>query len=329
MSNALPSSLKCVAVVGVSCVGIYLVRRYIAGAVCRTSLQLNGKVAIVTGANSGIGLEVARELAKRGARVYLACRDMSKATDTALKIIFATGNTDVFPLYLEVSSLDSVREFAKEFLAGEQKLDILVNNAAVFGIPFQMTDDGHEKVFATNYLGHFLVTMLLLDALKSAAPSRVINLTSDAYKYFRSFSIDKIHDERGYGVLKAYSQSKLALIYFTQELHRRYNAQGIASFAVNPGRVRTNIMRQFRAYLAVENSILWPLKWLLTKSSWEGAQTPLHCCMTKEALKFSGCYFEECKPTDVKPFAKDPVTASQLWNYSEEMAGLSKPVPNT
>lgn len=324
MSNALQSSFKYVAVVGVSCIGIYLVRRYIAGSVCRASTQLHGKVAIVTGANSGIGLEIARELAKRGARVILACRDMSRATDTALKIIFATGNTDVYPLHVDVSSLASVREFVKEFLASEKQLDILVNNAAVFGIPFQTTDDGHEVVFATNYLGHFQLTLLLLDALKRNPPSRVVNISSDAYKYFRSFSIDKIHDERGYGVLKAYSQSKLALIYFTQELHRRYNGQGIAAFAVNPGRVRTNIMRQFRAYLAVENSVLWPVKWLLTKSPWEGAQTPLYCCITQEALKFSGCYFEECRPTDVRPFAKDPVTASQLWDYSEDMVGPSR-----
>lgn len=171
--------------------GVYMTRRLVfAGPICTNKVRLDGKTAIVTGANTGIGKETALELAKRGAHVILACRDIKKAIIAAQEIRAKSGNGDVIVEQLDLSSLDSVKAFAKRIHANEKYVNILVNNAGVYCTPANWkTKDGYDLQFGVNYLGHFLLTNLLLDKLIESAPSRIINVTSKLYEsmYINTF----------------------------------------------------------------------------------------------------------------------------------------------
>ncbi|KAI8484642.1 Endothelial cell-specific molecule 1 [Branchiostoma belcheri] len=252
------SVLPYVAAVGVA-VGLYFLRRHVKGEVCRSDVRLNGKTAIVTGANTGIGKATAQELADRGARVILACRDMAKAKKAASDIRQATGNGNVVAWKLDLASLTSVRAFAGHINTEEERLDILVNNAAAdrgrvelqfgvnhlgvmwcpqqqtedgfelqFGVnhlgvmwcPQQQTEDGFELQFGVNHLGHFLLTNLLLDKLRKSAPSRVVTVSAVGHK---SAHIDfgNLNGEKSYSPYQANFQSKLANALFSRELAKR------------------------------------------------------------------------------------------------------------
>ncbi|XP_078695116.1 retinol dehydrogenase 12-like [Branchiostoma floridae x Branchiostoma belcheri] len=254
------SVLPYVAAVGVA-VGLYFLRRHVKGEVCRSDVRLNGKTAIVTGANTGIGKATAQELADRGARVILACRDMAKANKAASDIRQATGNGNVVAWKLDLASLTSVRAFAGHINTEEERLDILVNNAGVMWCPQQQTEDGFELQFGVNHLGHFLLTNLLLDKLKASAPSRVVTVSAVGHK---SAHIDfgNLNGERSYSPYQANFQSKLANALFSRELAKRTRGRygspthertshrifdplctGVMSFSVDPGPVRTELAR--------------------------------------------------------------------------------------
>lgn len=161
--------------------GIFLLRNYFAGGVCHSKAKLHGKTVIVTGANTGIGRETALDLAQRGARVILACRDLDKANAAANEIRKTTGNDKVFVKELDLASLKSVRKFAEEFHQTEDRLDILINNAGIMRCPYWKTEDAFEMQLGVNHLGHFLLTNLMLDMLERSQPSRIINVSSLAH----------------------------------------------------------------------------------------------------------------------------------------------------
>ena len=161
----------------------YLFKKlYISGGVCQSQRRLDGKTVIITGANTGIGKETALDLAKRGARVILACRDMNKASDAAKWIRKISGNEDIIIEELDLASFDSIRLFAETILIHEKRIDIFINNAAVMACPRSLTEDGFELQFGTNHLGHFLLTNLLLDRLKESAPSRIVIVSALAHE---------------------------------------------------------------------------------------------------------------------------------------------------
>ena len=181
---------------------------------------MNGKTCVVTGANSGMGFVVARELARMGAKVVLVCRNQSKGNLARNEISSATGNESVELMTADLASLDTVRKFASDFKQNHQKLHVLVNNAGLILGKRTLTSDGLETTFEVNYLSHFLLTHLLLDVLKASAPSRIVNISSDAH-ISGHVNFDDLQEEHGYSAMKSYCQSKLAQILFTYELAER------------------------------------------------------------------------------------------------------------
>uniref|UniRef100_A0A803WE26 Retinol dehydrogenase 12 n=1 Tax=Ficedula albicollis TaxID=59894 RepID=A0A803WE26_FICAL len=196
------------------------IRRYVAGGRCKSTARLEGKVVIITGANTGIGKETARDLAQRGARVIIACRDIAKAEAAASEIRAETGNQQVIVKKLDLADTKSIREFAEKFLAEEKELHILINNAGVMLCPYSKTADGFEMHLGVNHLGHFLLTFLLLERLKQCAPARIVNVSSLAHHGGR-IRFHDLQGEKCYNRGLAYCHSKLANVLFTRELARR------------------------------------------------------------------------------------------------------------
>ena len=229
--------------------GIYFIRLYrkwIAGGVCTSKARLDGKTVIITGANSGIGLETAVDIAKRNARVILACRSVERGKTALADVKKRSGSNNVAFVQLDLGSLDSVRTFAAKILEDEPRIDILINNAGVMMIPKRMlTPDGFEMQFGVNHLGHFLLTNLLLNRIKKSPRARIVNLSSSvqAYMFAGKFNFDNMNSERSYGPAAAYCTSKLANVLFTRSLAKRLEGTGVTTNAVDPGAIKTGLQQ--------------------------------------------------------------------------------------
>ena len=224
---------------------LYLVRRYVAGGVCRSRAKLDGKTVIITGANTGIGKETAVDLARRGARVILACRSAEKGEEAVVEVRARSGNDKVVFQILDLASLESVRQFASAVLEEEPTIDILINNAGVMACPYSKTEDGFEMQFGVNHLAHFLLTNLLLDRLKESSTARIVTVTSIAYRLVKRIKFDDLNSEKSYSPLVAYGQSKLANILFTRSLAKRLAGTSVIANCLHPGVIRTELGRHF------------------------------------------------------------------------------------
>lgn len=202
----------------------------------------------------------------------------------------------------------------------ENSLDILINNAGVYGLPRTLTKDGHEMVFAANHLGHFLLTNLLLDTLKSSKPSRIVNVSSAGHRRGKIVR-DDLHGEKKYSSLQAYSNSKLANVLFSRELAKRLKGTGVTSYSLHPGAIKTDLGRN-APILITFISIFFFLFFKTLKS---GAQTTLACALDPDFNDdFSGKYFADCKVAKESKNAQDDETAEWLWTTSETLTGLTK-----
>lgn len=204
----------------------------------------SGRIALVTGANSGIGFETAKQLAAHGATVVLACRDPAKMADAQERIRAVAQDGEVATLTLDLADLASIRAAAEEFRQRYGKLDLLINNAGLMFPPYGRTADGFESQFGVNHLGHFAITGLLLDRLLRTPGSRVVTVSSLAHRG-GAINFDDLQSERGYRAVTAYGQSKLANLLFTYELQRRLGAHGAGTSALvaHPGGARTDLVR--------------------------------------------------------------------------------------
>lgn len=212
-----------------------------------------GKVIIVTGASSGIGRETAMEMAERGGRVILACRNKDKAITTRDTIVAKTGNVNVHVMHLDLKSLNSVRSFAQEFLQHNDRLDLLINNASIIGETEHLSDDGLEMHMAVNHYGSFLLTSLLLDILKKSVPSRIVTVSSAAYGR-AVFRKEYFETQRAYGnTFEVYAQSKLANILFTKELSSYLRDTGVTANCVNPGNSYSELAWQLAGFSLLRN----------------------------------------------------------------------------
>ncbi|CAL8345889.1 unnamed protein product [Lota lota] len=285
-------------------------RRY-----CTDLKRLDGKTVIITGGSSGIGKETAIALAMRGARVIIACRDTDKSEKAVREIKFKSHSLNVSHMELDLANLRSVREFCKSFLQREKRLDILVNNAAMPSV-LDWTDDGFSMCFGVNHLGHFLLTNTLLPRLKECTPSRVVTLTCSNYKYQK---LD--FQDLNYNLLPffTYCRSKLANIYFTQELARIGEAKGVTAYAVHPGFVQSGWTCHYSFLFRI---LMQVVMWMFFVPCELGAQTVVHCAVSDTATKHSGGYFVDCRPATLRPFARDSGVARKLWEASERLVKL-------
>ena len=269
---------------------------WLRGPMCPSTARLDGKLAVVTGSNTGIGRETAKGLAARGARVVLACRNMKQAQEVASEIESAGGKADV--MELDLQSFASVRRFAAALAARFPKLDILVNNAGVAFQPKQMTEDGEEQVMQVNHLSPFLLTNLLLDMLNTAGKARVVNLSSLMHTWAKDgIQWDDLKwEKKTFDSWSAYAQSKLANIYFTRELARRQGSKsGLTVYAVHPGAVDSDLGRSYRDKIpAFVRKYLTDFVKVFLKTSEHGAQTSIYCAVEQTLEKETGKYYADC-----------------------------------
>ncbi|KAG8455753.1 hypothetical protein GDO86_001807 [Hymenochirus boettgeri] len=265
---------------------------------------------------SGIGKETAIALAKRGARVIIASQDEEKGESALRQIKRESVSMNVKLVYLNMANLQCIRNFCKEFLQNEKRLDILINNAGVPAL-LDWTENGFSLCFGVNHLGTFLLTNLLLDMLKSCSPSRVVTVTSDVYKYQKlDFA------ELNYNIvpLFTYCRSKLANIYFTHELANQMERHGVTACAVHPGYVVGDWISQFSILFRI---VMYVISSMFFISSQEGAQSVIHCAVSDDILKHNGGYFSDCRPCKLRSYAQDSGIAKKLWEASEIMVNLS------
>ncbi|XP_071790657.1 retinol dehydrogenase 12-like isoform X1 [Asterias amurensis] len=281
-----------------------------------SSVDLHGKTVIVTGGDTGIGRETTLDLAQRGARVILACRNLQKAEDVAKDITSSTGNSEVVVRHLDLSSLQSVREFAQEINEQEKRLDILINNEAL--VPpteGSATVDNFDLAFGTNHFGHFLLTNLLLDLLKKSAPSRVVIVSSYIHRVAHGINMTRGDPDGGkdtilYPYLKGYSKSKLANILFSSELARRLESTGVVAVSLHPG-------------VVYSPGLLYLPQRLIFLDDKAAAQTTLHCALDESVVNLSGSYFDNSEVVEPSLRAQDPELAKALWDASCEATKLN------
>lgn len=278
--------------------------------------RLDGKTVLITGGNAGIGKETAVALALRGARVIIACRDEEKAKKAVREIKARSHNMNVLYMEVDLANMKSIRDFGKAFLQREKRLDILINNAGMPSV-LDWTDDNFSMCFGVNHLGHFLMTNLLLPRLKESSPSRVITLTCSSYKYQK---LD--FQDLNYNLFPffTYCRSKLANIYFTQELARMMEGKGVTAYAVHPGYVQSNWTCHFSVLYRI---VMQVVMFMFFVSCETGAQTVVYCAVSDEVVQHNGGYFSDCRPAPLRTFARDPGVAKKLWEASERLVKLA------
>lgn len=281
---------------------------------CYVLPYMTGNVVIVTGANSGIGYETALRLARRGARVILACRDEKKGRAAAERISRTVKHAKVRYEFLDLSSLNSVREFVDNFKKTEAKLDVLINNAGASGMGLKKTQDGIIRDMQVNHFGPFLLTLLLVPLLKKSAPSRVVIVSSVLHKFG---TIDNINEEGKYGYLQTYCNSKLCNVLFSNELAKRLEGTGVCVNSLHPGHVNTTLFRS-----TIYEKLRCLILYTLFKTPEEGAQTAIYLAASGECSGVTGGYFVDCAEAKMSRKAEDPVLASELWSLSEKLVGL-------
>jgi len=312
---------------------------------------LQGKVVLITGSNSGIGKETAKQIFHYGAStVILACRNAERAEEAIREILLSspTASTTTTPttapisledtnqgahgaprlrfLPLDLSDLQSVRDAVQTFLQWKLPLHILINNAGVFMESYQTSPQGYEMTMASNHLGHFLLTYLLLPTLllPKEEPARIINVTSSTYRLASRMEVDDLlcTKHRPYTFFGQYAQSKLANILFTTELARRY-PNTLRTYAVHPGLVRTNVVQNMPWLLRVLNQMFGVVLATLQKTCKAGAFTSVYCAVSSEVNNDTGYYYSNSQRCETYgPAAKDMEVAKELWKVSAELVNI-------
>jgi retinol dehydrogenase-13 len=288
--------------------------------------MIHNKTVIITGGNTGIGKETAINLAKRGGRIILACRDDKRGRDAEEEIRRKSGSDTVFYRQLDLASLASVRQFAELIIQDEPHIDILINNAGIMACPHWKTEDGFEMQFGVNHLGHFLLTNLLLDKLKESPSARIVNVSSLAYKRITDKeSFLDYENKLGYDPWVAYGRSKLANVLFTRSLAKRLTGESVIVNCLHPGAIMTDLGRHFSKDFGYFKTILftYTVGTLMFKSISQGAQTTIHCAVSEEVEGVSGKYFADCKQKELATeISHNDEVAEKLWTDSISMVGL-------
>ena len=308
------------------------------------SKDLSGKTYIVTGANSGVGLETTRQLVSQGGHVVLACRRTDAAEEAARSFSGLKGSHEV--MRLDLADLQSVRDFVAEFTAGHDRLDGLACNAGLvsMGKEPEYTKDGLEMTIGVSYFGHFLLTELLLDTLRASAPSRMAIVSSVVHagseKNRPNVNLEDLnYKRRDFHNFAAYAEAKVATVLYAKELAERLDGTGVAVFSLHPGWARSNFGSGGSLPIRAAMAVMRPLSRLVSDSNEESAQSTLHCLLSDTAANQSGAYFSQssvlyrdkrCRqggwPMETpNPNAKNMETARRLVDLSYDLVGLSTP----
>jgi NAD(P)-dependent dehydrogenase (short-subunit alcohol dehydrogenase family) len=274
---------------------------------------MNGKVCIVTGANGAIGQAMATELARLGASVVMACRNRERGEVARAAVIAATRNSAVELLPIDLSVQASIRRAVAEFLSQHNHLDVLINNAAIVTRQRAVTTDGLEMMFATNHLGPFLMTNLLLDCLKASSPALVLTVSAPSTV---ALNFDDLQGAQHFDALRAFGATKMCNLLFTYELARRLAGTGGRANALHPGLVKSNLMNEAPFF------IRWFSR-LVSGSPAKAAETAIYLATAPEAADLTGRFFKDKKPIDSNAYSHDQTVQRHLWDESVALAQLA------
>ncbi len=280
---------------------------------------MTNKNALVTGGNAGIGFATAKALAQKGAHVYIVARDKTKAEEAVKNIITDTGNKNVDYFLADFSSQTSIRKVVSEIKSRVNVIDVLINNAGGTFLEFGLTEDGIEKTIATNHFAYFLLTNLLLEQIKKSAQGRIVNVASGSH-YRGKINFESFAQNKGYFVMKAYGQSKLANVLFTNELAERLSGTNVTVNSLHPGFVKTKIGNKNATWYS---GLFWSIVTLGAISVEEGAQTSVYLATSPDVKHITGKYFDKCKPKQPSKLALDKNLGKELWKKSEELCPLN------
>ncbi len=277
---------------------------------------LSNSVALITGANTGIGLVTACALARQGAQLFITCRNAETAQAALQQIRADSGNPRVESLLMDLADFTSVRACAQAFLTRDLPLHLLVNNAGLAG-GRGLTTSGFELAFGVNHMGHFLFTQLLQERIRASAPARIVTVASRAHFRATGLDWDALRKRtRSLTGVNEYNNSKLANVLFSAELGRRLAGSGVSTYALHPGVVASDVWR----------SVPWPIRPLMKLSMItpeEGAKTTLYCATSADVATDTGLYYDKCKPRTPSTMARDTELAAQLWQRSAQWTGFS------
>jgi retinol dehydrogenase 12 len=272
--------------------------------------DLTNRVALITGANTGIGLVTARELAARGAHVFIACRSLERGQEAINSIRTTVASAQIELLSLDLGDLESVRRCAKEFLARDLPLHLLTNNAGLAAAR-GLSKSGFELAFGVNHIGHFLFTQLLLERIKHSAPARIVTVSSRAHTRVSGIDWDAVtkptQTKTG---IQEYGVSKLANLLFSAELGRKLMGTGVTTYSLHPGVVATDVWRE----------VPWPLRWFIKRTmitAEEGAKTTLYCALSPDVANQTALYYDKCTVKAPAAAGQDAALAAELWRRSE------------
>lgn len=280
--------------------------------------EIKGKNVMITGANSGIGKETAVELAKLGAKIIMVCRNEQRGKDAKQEIIERANSNEVELMIADLADQNSIRKFAHDFKQKYDKLNVLINNAGLILRERVLTSEGYEMTLAINHLGPFLLTNLLLDIIIVSAPSRIISVSSAAHK-FSNLDLDNVNLENKFSSFRAYGNSKLANILFSQELARKLKGKGVTVNSLHPGGVKSNFAMD--TYSKIGKS-LYSIPRIFMISPQKGARTSVYLASSPDVANITGKYFSKSKIAKTSKVSQDEVLQKKFWNLSLKMVGL-------
>lgn len=281
--------------------------------------MMNDKIVLITGSTAGVGLATAEALAKQGAELILVARSEEKLKQAVEQIKAKTGNSKLRYYMADFSSQRSIRAVAEKVKKDYQKIDVLINNAGGTFTDFKLSEDGLEMTIATNHFAYFLLTNLLLDLIKRSDYARIVNVASNSH-YRGKIDFESFRENKGYFVLKAYGQSKLANVLFTNELAERLKGTQVTVNSLHPGFVKTQIGNKSGKWYA---GLVWSMVTSFAISTEDGAKTSVYLASSDEVKGITGKYFDKCRQKEPSSLAKDLQLQKELWRVSERLCPIN------
>ncbi len=280
---------------------------------------MQGKTAVVTGANAGLGFETTRALVNKGAKVLMLCRNPEKGEEARQRILLENPGSDLEVYQIDLSSQADIRRIGNQIREKEPVIDVLVNNAGTWISNLTFTEEGIEKMWAVNHLAYFLMTHLLYPSIRKADDGRIVCVASDSHFQWKRINFDDVFLQKRYNGLRAYAQSKLANILFTYELDRRKPDDNVSTYAIQPGLVKTDIGLK---HTNLFHALAWKVRRSSGQTPEQGARCQVFCATAPEAKGQSGKYWDAAKPKKSSKTSYEQDAWERLWALSKEQCGI-------